>query len=216
MMKKLMAQPLLIGLLAFVLYVAIVLILDSLNVTRAFGKLANNTAGTPPPDGLQDAVNGLPFEFVITVVLIVIVALTGIWSRVGFRRRWPGGLKFVLIPLGLIVLLFGIVVINLVSQGANEVFGWGVWPASLAFVAYLLLVGFSEELMFRGILFQSLRSVLKPWLTVLITAVLFGSMHFVNLFSGASTQGTFEQVLFAFAFGCMAGALRLRVGSIVR
>ncbi|OLV19280.1 hypothetical protein BOO71_0003268 [Deinococcus marmoris] len=110
--------------------------------------------------------------------------------------------------------LYGTLTVLAVSDGAVDVFTWGVLSVTAAYVVNFLLVGFAEELMFRGILFEAFRTKLTPLLTVLVTALLFASVHLINLIHGASLQGTGDQILNAFALGVMLGALRLRVASI--
>ncbi|OLV20348.1 hypothetical protein BOO71_0000100 [Deinococcus marmoris] len=147
-------------------------------------------------------------------VLCLIVAGLGWWQAVGFRKSLTSSLKFFVFPVIFLLGFYGVLTFYSVSQGAVDVFTWGVLSVSAAYVANFLLVGFAEELMFRGILFEAFRTRLTPLLTVLGTAVIFASVHLINLVHGASLQGTTDQIINAFAVGVMMGALRLRVASI--
>ncbi len=68
--------------------------------------------------------------------------------------------------------------------------------------------------MYRGILFFGVNSKHSELVTVLVTSVVFGLFHYVNLFTGAGFEDTTYQVTHAFAAGFMYATLRLRIGSI--
>ena len=83
----------------------------------------------------------------------------------------------------------------------------------LLFAAYCLLVGFFEECIFRGLLFgivaERFSNDKKGFIkTYVVSSVIFGAVHLLNLFSGANVGATILQVgystltggLFAFAF----------------
>ena len=84
----------------------------------------------------------------------------------------------------------------------------------LALLVMALGVGFTEESMYRGILFFGLNSKLSTLVSVIIVSVIFGVFHYVNLFTGAGLYDTDYQVWHAIAAGFMYMALRLRVGAI--
>ncbi len=76
-----------------------------------------------------------------------------------------------------------------------------------------LLIGISEELMFRGILFKALRSRCSIRSTVLISSLLFGFVHLLN---GLSTGfiAAIPQAIFTFCLGVLFIAVRIRTGSL--
>jgi membrane protease YdiL (CAAX protease family) len=48
----------------------------------------------------------------------------------------------------------------------------------LAFIALVVIAPVAEEILFRGYLFGKLRKVAQLWISILITSVLFGFVHF--------------------------------------
>jgi len=67
-----------------------------------------------------------------------------------------------------------------------------------------------EELFFRGYLFSALRSRLKPWPTILISALLFGAFHLVVRDSLA-----IERLLPTTLLGVVLGWVCVRTGSVL-
>jgi len=78
----------------------------------------------------------------------------------------------------------------------------------------LLLLGFVEEGIFRGVLFYGLKTTCTPFYTVFLSALLFGLFHFVNLLVGADFTDTAYQVIHASAMGFLYASLRLSIGAI--
>jgi len=78
-----------------------------------------------------------------------------------------------------------------------------------------LMVGISEELMFRGILFHGASSSFGIWHAVWITAIIFGSIHALNDLITGDFETSIAQALFAAPFGIWALALRVRVDTIL-
>jgi membrane protease YdiL (CAAX protease family) len=83
------------------------------------------------------------------------------------------------------------------------------WPMFLFLTAMELVVGFSEELVFRGFI---LRALLPGGTTraVLVSSALFGLVHLGNIVYGASVVVTLSQVVGVFAFGVGMAAIVLR------
>ncbi|TMV53186.1 CPBP family intramembrane metalloprotease, partial [Thioclava sp. BHET1] len=88
-------------------------------------------------------------------------------------------------------------------------------PATMGFILFnTLLVGFSEEVMCRGILFGGLRDRLPIWPALLIATVIFGGVHVLNGFVTGSFLGATIQAGAATVTGLVLMALRLRTGSL--
>ncbi len=87
---------------------------------------------------------------------------------------------------------------------------WKSVSPTLILVTLALAPGVFEEFFFRGFLFTSLRSTLKPWTTVVLTALLFGMFHVV-----AATVLTPEKFLPSTFIGLVLGWVRLRTGSVL-
>ena len=76
------------------------------------------------------------------------------------------------------------------------------------------LVALSEEWMFRGILFQGLKTRLRIWPAVALTSVLFGAIHVLNAFALGDLRLAAAQSVAAMMTGFLLIALMLRTGSI--
>ena len=90
-------------------------------------------------------------------------------------------------------------------------------PVVLVFhILLMLCVGFLEELIFRGFLFEALRK--KGMKTaVLVSSLTFGAGHIINLFngSGMSLGENLFQILYAVLFGFLIVMVYLRSGSLI-
>jgi len=98
------------------------------------------------------------------------------------------------------------------------------WPQATTFnnplVCLILAMspGFAEEIIFRAIPlcnWMRLDNTQKGILTsVLFSAAVFGLVHSINIFAGATMSMTVFQVFYAFCLGIMLAAVFLRTGSI--
>jgi len=78
-----------------------------------------------------------------------------------------------------------------------------------------LMVGISEELMCRSILFHGASSSFGVWRAVWITAIIFGAIHTLNGFITGDFVGSTVQAFFACMFGFWMVALRVRLDTII-
>lgn len=83
------------------------------------------------------------------------------------------------------------------------------------FLVECLSVGFFEEILFRGIillfLIQRLQHVKYGMIyAIVISSMLFGMLHIINLFDGASLSDTLLQVGYSFLVGMMWAVMYLR------
>jgi membrane protease YdiL (CAAX protease family) len=92
----------------------------------------------------------------------------------------------------------------------------GLPPTSVVIFVSIntMLVGFSEELMFRGILLQGLLSRLSIWPAIWVTSALFGAVHVLNVFITGELLASMIQAVAAFMSGMMFMAIRIRSGSL--
>lgn len=65
----------------------------------------------------------------------------------------------------------------------------------------MLLIGYIEEIIFRGFLFKAILEKDGAKKSIIIVAVTFGIGHIVNLFAGQASLETLAQVFFAIAWG---------------
>lgn len=89
-------------------------------------------------------------------------------------------------------------------QGLSEV--WAVLS--------MLLVGYVEEVLFRGFLFKALLKKDGPKPAILISAITFGIGHIVNLLAGQASVETAAQVVFAIAWGMIFTVAFYKSGSL--
>jgi membrane protease YdiL (CAAX protease family) len=88
-------------------------------------------------------------------------------------------------------------------------------PRAMLFLALnTALIALSEEWMFRGILFQALRSRLNLWPAVLLTSSLFGAVHLLNVLVFGDLALAAAQAVAAAMTGLLLVALVIRTGSI--
>jgi len=73
---------------------------------------------------------------------------------------------------------------------------------SLAFACIsMALIGFVEEIIFRGFLFRAIEKNKGAKQAITISAITFGIGHFVNLFAGQANIDTILQIIFAISMG---------------
>ena len=92
------------------------------------------------------------------------------------------------------------------------------WEAVVLFFA-ALAIGCFEELVFRGLFLCSLLEAFHTnkkqiLLVSLLSSVLFGLVHFLNLFEGASVGDTLMQVGYSTLIGAMCSLMLLLSGSV--
>lgn len=87
-------------------------------------------------------------------------------------------------------------------------------------LAVALSAGVCEELMCRGIILNALRDRFGrdtfggTMLAILISGIIFGCMHFVNLLAGVSLKAVLIQVVTASGIGLYLGAVYCRCGDL--
>lgn len=103
-----------------------------------------------------------------------------------------------------------------ILAGLGAAVAAGLPPASVVMWVLIntLFVGFSEELMFRGVLLQAFRSRYSIWPAVIITSLMFGAVHSLNIFTTGQVMQSLVQSVAAALSGLIFMALRLRTGSI--
>ena len=79
----------------------------------------------------------------------------------------------------------------------------------------MILVGFVEEMIFRGFLFRAMLSNNKTVVAIIVSAVTFGIGHIVNLFTGQASFATVMQIIFAISWGFILTMVCYKSGSII-
>ena len=79
----------------------------------------------------------------------------------------------------------------------------------------MALVGFAEELIFRGFLFKAMLKDGNVKAAIIVSSVTFGMGHIMNLFTGQDLVETLNQVVFAVAIGFVFTMVFYKSGSLL-
>ena len=154
----------------------------------------------------DDSVQMLLGLTAISTGLLLFISANRLQGELGFDRWIQNGRKILwLLPLW--ILSTG----NLWSGLGLRYAGVNAVMATLSF----LLVGFAEETIFRGFLFNGMRRTGSLTAAVIVSAVTFGMGHLVNLFTGQATLDTLLQMVFAVAWGFLLTFAYLKGGSLL-
>ncbi|MFG6404069.1 CPBP family intramembrane glutamic endopeptidase [Microbacterium sp. P04] len=160
--------------------------------------------GTTADSTWRGAVLDLAFG---AAFLIVVATLLGWWRPALFERhrshhKWP-----IFVP----IIMALAAVLNLVNTD------WSRFDTSflLSLIALGVLVGFSEEMMARGLVLTAFWARLGEGWVWFLTSALFGLMHLVNAVLGAPLGSSLAQVALAFASGTAFYILRRVTGSLI-
>lgn len=137
--------------------------------------------------------------------LVLAVWLAG-WRDMGFRAPSPPGWwKLLWLPA---LYLAGLGVLG-VTTGKLEAAGVMMVLINTA------MVGFSEELAFRGVLWGGARKALSFWPAFLLVSAMFGSVHVFNAILTGELAAAGVQALNAFMSGAAYLAIRIRTRSFI-
>jgi membrane protease YdiL (CAAX protease family) len=155
--------------------------------------------------GLISIVNGIPVLSGLIFFLIYLLQVAGmlfpLWYFVirkyastyeDFSFEWIGSIKTLLWVLvsyifyiGLsifIIMLFSTLGIGLFgfepTKSLFEIFGKDIAGFTFAFLIAVVIAPFVEELFFRGFVLQTLAKKISPFWGVVLTALIFASVHF--------------------------------------
>ena len=208
MLDKLRNNPWITSLLVFALYVGWFLAPALLHPERI---------GQAAPEGATQAdlmraqiTNQIPLIIGLTAIVAILIW----WRPVGFRRWEKGSLKFTLPPLLYSLAIISFAGVMSLKGGVPSWLGAGSLSSFLVIVLVTLMVGYTEELMFRGILFHGATARFRYIWGTIISSLLFGLLHFENLLGGQPLGATVDQVIHAGADGFMYASLRLITGSL--
>ena len=154
-----------------------------------------------------DKIVTLPILIAMSAVLYFFVRRNGLSEKYGLcKPRLPAAKMLYYIPL-------------LILLTANLWYGARMNMSPLETVLYILAmfcVGFLEELIFRGLLFQAMaKDGVKS--AIIVSSVTFGIGHIVNLIngSGAELLPNLLQVMYAVAIGFAFIMIYCRSGSLM-
>ena len=167
-------------------------------------------AATAASIGFKAAVSGIGLQAnvaeAISVAVQVIVACFAyaLFVRLIERRaadelslRWLYELALGTL-FGLV--LFSIVIGALWLVGSYQVIGTNPWPIMFSALWIGIVPGFTEEIIFRGVLYRIIEESLGTWIALISTSLFFG---FAHLFNPGATL--FSSVAIALEAGLMLG-----------
>ncbi len=143
---------------------------------------------------------------VLTAVIALFIAKNGLAKKYGLSA-WPSGQKRYLYFIPMWILTTG----NLWGGVHANYSGAGLVCAVLS----MALVGYLEEVIFRGFLFRAMLKNGNPKTAVIVTAVTFGIGHIVNLLTGQPSLETVVQIPFAIAWGFIFTFIAWKSGSLL-
>jgi len=148
-----------------------------------------------------------PIALLLSVVLFLFLKRNDLLESYGLcKSKVPAAKMLFYIPV-------------LVMLTANLWYGVGIYVSPLEAVCYaltMLCVGFLEEVIFRGLLFNAMRKDgVKS--AIIVSSLTFGIGHIVNLFngSGAELLPNLLQVVYATAAGFMFVMIYYKTESLI-
>ncbi|MCP4141977.1 MAG: CPBP family intramembrane metalloprotease [Chloroflexi bacterium] len=161
--------------------------------------------------GKPEMVNTLWWvEIVLTAITLYVVIKFFSWKEVGFRKinlKQLGWLLPSFLLLALMAYQFLLASASTPLDPAQKKL-----LALLAFTTFL--VGFSEEIMYRGIVLHAFRAKQPILVAMLISAIAFSLLHAVNIFGGISLASVGGQLLLTFLFGFFFAPLMVKINNI--
>jgi len=162
--------------------------------------------------GSAEMVNTLWYiEIVLTLLTLFITIKHFSWKEVGFVKLQTKQILW-LVPS---IIVLGYMFIVLLSLFAES--DLSVANTRLIFLVGLttLLVGFSEELMFRGIILNAFSKTHSKTTAVIISSVSFSLLHSVNILGGIDVSQMLVQLVLTLLFGLFFALILLRIKSII-
>ena len=143
---------------------------------------------------------------VLSAAMLLFVKRNGLMEKYGLAG-WAKNSKAMLwfIPLWLLSCL------NLFSGFSPDY----PMPGLIYAAVSMTLVGFVEELLFRGFLFKAMLKDGNVKTAVIISSITFGLGHILNLFAGQDLIETLTQVVFAVTVGFVFTLAFYRSGSLL-
>ena len=154
----------------------------------------------------DDSIYMLLALLIFTAGIIVFVKANHLEEKYGLAG-WPKDMKRYLFFIPMWLLATGNIWDGFAPsyQGASMVFA----------LISMILVGFVEEMIFRGFLFRAMLSMDKTIVAIIVSALTFGIGHIVNLFTGQASFETVIQIIFAISWGFIFTMVCYRSGSII-
>ena len=161
----------------------------------------------------------LPMAYLTEVILMLVPAVivfifgfSSAFKKGSFFRGLICFLPFVVFQMLVLAIFFSE---NLGDPEAN----WNPWYMMVYGVFSIVGVGVGEECIYRATIQNILakkhaNSVKGIWITVIVSAIIFGLTHVTNIFFGMDPLAVLAQVVSVIFVGLLFGAVYLRSGNI--
>ncbi len=150
-------------------------------------------------------------EIILSLIVIVTVVKFSSWKDVGFGEMVPRHILWIIPGALLAIILLGMVIIAINKQGLSS----SEWLLFLLVGVTILMVGFSEETMFRGIALRGALTSNGLFVSMLFSAITFSLLHSVNILGGAGVGGMLFQLVLTFIFGFFMAPIALKLQSLI-
>jgi len=146
---------------------------------------------------------GLIVQGIFCVLIVALIHSLRWWRESGFQRPVSNLALFAYLPWLLLPLL-----VMVDAESASRSSG-----LVIAYAVMMLLVGFGEEALMRGVV---LRALLPGGImrAAVVSSLIFGVAHFFNVFQGHGVAPTIVQVIYAAFIGMGFAGPRLYAGTI--
>jgi len=142
----------------------------------------------------------------VAALIAVVSSVIPLWEKLGVAAR-PRNLRPCLYLIPMWILATG----NVWGGFHLNYSGADLWYA----MGSMALVGFVEEMIFRGFLFRTMLEKDGPKAAVIVSAVTFGMGHIVNLLAGMATVENLLMIVFAIAWGFVFTMVYYKSGSLL-
>ncbi|MBR0207777.1 MAG: CPBP family intramembrane metalloprotease [Oscillospiraceae bacterium] len=154
-------------------------------------------------DGSIQSLIGLS---VVSLAIAAVCSAIPLWKKLGVAARAQNA-RLCLYFIPMFILATG----NVWGGFHLNYTGAALWYA----IGSMALVGFVEEMIFRGFLFRALLKKDGPKVAVIVSAVTFGIGHIVNLLAGMATLENLLTIVFAIAWGFVFTMVYYKSGSLL-
>ncbi|MBQ2061989.1 MAG: CPBP family intramembrane metalloprotease [Oscillospiraceae bacterium] len=154
-------------------------------------------------DGSLQSLLGLA---AVAIAIAVVSTVIPLWKKLGVAAR-PQNVRMCLYFIPMFILATG----NVWDGFQPQYAGAALWYA----IGSMALVGFVEEMIFRGFLFRALLKKDGPKVAVIVSAVTFGIGHIVNILAGMDIAKNLLMIVFAVAWGFVFTMVYYKSGSLL-
>lgn len=153
----------------------LILQLAAVILATVIGRLISNAMGGDP---VLTLLTGLASAALALLTYTWVVRLSE--RRVVTETARRGALRAAGLGTVIGVGLFAAVIASIAVLGAYRIDGFGSVFGLIGLIGFMAAAAVTEEVIFRGVLFRLIEEKTGTWVSMAVTAVLFGSMHLIN------------------------------------